>query len=50
MDVVVTINYSSDDYDFETGKSDVNESISALLENTLPYMVDNVSIEFDIEE
>lgn len=45
MDVVITIKYSTDSDD--TG---VNESISSILENTLPYMVDNISIHFDTEE
>lgn len=43
MDVVVTITYSTDN-------ENVNESISQILDNTLPYMADNVDIFFDIEE
>lgn len=45
MNVVVTVRYSTDSND-----TDVNESIAAILNHTLPYMVDNVSIHFDIEE
>lgn len=44
MDVVVTIQYTTDSND-----TSVNDSIMAILENTLPYMVDNVSIDFDVE-
>jgi hypothetical protein len=43
MDVIVTVRYSTDD-------PVTNYSISNLLENTLPYMVDNVEINFDTEE
>lgn len=43
MDVVVTIRYQTDN-------EDVNTSVSQILDNTLPYMADNVSIFFDIEE
>ena len=43
MDVVVTICYSTDD-------EDVNASVSQILDNTLPYMADNVEIYFDTEE
>lgn len=43
MDVVVTIKYSTDN-------EDVNASVSEILENTLPYMADNVEIHFDTEE
>ena len=45
MDVVITIKYSTDSDD-----TAVNESINSILENTLPYMVDNISIHFDTEE
>ena len=44
MDVVVTIQYTTDSND-----TSVNDSIMAILENTLPYMVDNVDINFDVE-
>lgn len=43
MDVVVTIRYSTDNHD-------VSQSISEILDNTLPYMVDNVSVHWDIDE
>jgi hypothetical protein len=43
MNYKVTIN-------FETDGEEVLESIKALLESTLPYMVDNVNIYFDTEE
>ena len=43
MDVIVTIRYSTDN-------EDVNQSVSEILDNTLPYMVDNVSVHWDIEE
>lgn len=42
MDYEITIRYSVDSDD-----TTVNEAISAILDNTLPYMVDNVSIHFD---
>ena len=42
MEYQITINYSTDnDY--------INENIQALLENTLPFMVDNVKIHFDFD-
>lgn len=37
----VTVYYSTDN-------DDVNESIKAIIDNTLPFMVDNVS--YEIEE
>lgn len=43
MDVVITITYSTDN-------DEANHSISEILNNTLPYMVDNVEIFFDREE
>jgi hypothetical protein len=42
MEYEITIRYSVDSDD-----TTVNDAISALLDNTLPYMVDNVSIKFD---
>ena len=42
MDYEITIRYSVDGDD-----TTVNDAINALLDNTLPYMVDNVSIKFD---
>ena len=43
MDYQITITYSTDnDY--------LNENISALLENSLPFIVDNVKIHFDTAE
>lgn len=50
MNIVVTITYSTDDYDYDTGESEVNNAVAALLESALPYMVDNVAINFDTEE
>jgi len=43
MDVTITINYSTDN-------EEVNEAIGAILDNTLPYMVDNVDVDFEVEE
>lgn len=43
MDVTITIQYSTDN-------EDVNGSVNELLENTLPYMADNVTIDFEIVE
>lgn len=43
MDVVVTIRYSTDN-------PDVSHSIATMLDHTLPYMVDNVDIDWDVEE
>ena len=43
MDILVTIRYSTDN-------EDVNASVSQILENTLPYMADNVEILFDVED
>ena len=43
MDVVITIKYQTDNYN-------VNQDISNALESFLPYMVDNVKIDFDTEE
>ena len=43
MDVIVTIRYSTDN-------PDVSQSIATVLDHTLPYMVDNVDIDFDVEE
>jgi hypothetical protein len=43
MDTRITITYTSDDLD-------VNQAIQAILDNTLPYMVDNVDIYFEVEE
>lgn len=43
MDIIVTIRYSTDN-------PDVSQSVATVLENTLPYMVDNVDIYFDVEE
>jgi hypothetical protein len=45
MNFQITIRYSVDSTDYS-----VNNSINAILENTLPYMVDNVDIHFDVEE
>lgn len=42
MDVVVTISYSTDN-------EEVNASISEILDNMLPYMVDNVDVYWDVE-
>lgn len=50
MDFVVTIRYSTDDVEADTNYCAVNDSIQALLSNTLPYMVDNLDIYFDVEE
>lgn len=49
MNVVVTIRYTTDEWD-DSGFHTVNDSIGLLLQNTLPYMVDNVEITFDAEE
>ena len=43
MDVVITIQYSTDN-------EEVNASVSEILNHTLPYMADNVEIFFDIAE
>ena len=43
MDVVVTIRYSTDN-------PDVSQSIATMLDHTLPYMVDNVDIYWDVED
>ena len=43
MDVRITITYSTDNLD-------VNEAVEAILDNTLPYMADNVDIDFEVEE
>ena len=43
MDVEVTIRYTTDD-------EDANLSIGEILNHTLPYMVDNVTIHFDVRE
>jgi hypothetical protein len=43
MDVRVTVIYSTDNIE-------VNEAIEAILDNTLPYMVDNVEVHFEVEE
>jgi hypothetical protein len=43
MDVKVTIHYQTDN-------EDVNTSVNDILENTLPYMADNVMILFDVKE
>jgi len=40
MNFQITINFSTDN-------ADTLDSIKALLENSLPYMVDNVEINFD---
>jgi hypothetical protein len=42
MEYEITIRYSVDSDD-----TTVNDAISAILDNTLPYMVDNVSIHWD---
>ena len=43
MDYQITITYSTDnDY--------LNENIATLLENRLPFIVDNVKIHFDTAE
>jgi hypothetical protein len=43
MDYQITITYSTDnDY--------LNENIATLLENSLPFIVDNVKIHFDTAE
>jgi len=43
MDVRITITYTTDN-------TEVNESIDCILQNTLPYMADNVDIDFEVEE
>ena len=43
MNVVVTIEYSTDNLT-------ANQDIATALESFLPYMVDNVKIDFDTEE
>ena len=51
MDVTVTIKYSTSDAAFDgSGFDTVNDSVYAILSNTLPFMVDNVSINFDVED
>jgi len=42
MEYEITICYSVDSDD-----TTVNDAIRALLDNTLPYMVDNISINFN---
>ena len=44
MEVKVTITYSTDNPEL------INESVAALLENSLPFMADNVTIVFDTQE
>lgn len=44
MDVVITIEYSTDNGE------EINNSVATILENTLPYMADNVTIHFDTKE
>lgn len=43
MDVVITISYSTDN-------EGVNASISNILDNMLPYMVDNVDVYWETDE
>lgn len=43
MDVRITITYNTDN-------TECNEAIDCILQNTLPYMVDNVDIDFEVEE
>ena len=43
MDVVVTIKYSTDNWN-------VNQDVANALDLVLPYMVDNVKIHFDTDE
>lgn len=51
MNVTVTIKYSTSDAAFDgSGFETINDSVNAILSNTLPFMVDNVSIHFDVEE
>ena len=45
MNYQIVIRYSTD-----TNDTSVTDAIKALLDNTLPYMVDNVSIKFDTIE
>lgn len=42
MYILVSIRYKVDD-------PAVNDSVAVLLENTLPFMADNVTIHFDTE-
>ena len=43
MDVTVTIRYSTDN-------EEVNTSFNEILANTLPYMADNIFVDFDVED
>jgi len=45
MNTTITIEYSTDD-----NSTDINDSVASILNNTLPYMADNVTIHFDVEE
>lgn len=48
MDYVLTIKYSTDSSDRMQDRG-VNNSILDVLENILPYMVNNVEIDLDID-
>lgn len=50
MDVTLTITYSTDEALDGSGFPTVHDSVAALLDNTLPYMVDNVHFRFDFED
>lgn len=41
MDIEITIRYTTETPEL------VNDSVAAILENTLPFMADNVEIHFD---
>lgn len=43
METEIKITYTTDN-------PDINDAIQAILDNTLPYMVDNVDIYFEVEE
>jgi hypothetical protein len=43
METEIKITYTTDN-------PDINDAIQAILDNTLPYMVDNVDISFYVEE
>lgn len=50
MNVTVTIKYTTDEGLDGSGFPTVHDSIASLLDNTLPYMVDNVSVHFGVED
>ena len=48
-DVRITITYSSDE-SIDSGMPSVHDSIAEMLNHTLPYMVDNIDIKWQVED